>query len=105
MIYRLKLDQLSLNRPSVEEKEGISKHLWPYEARTRNLTYSSPLYVDVEQTTYTVDPETNIEVGLLNLLGPRLSSLRASQRSWHTGFLAVTCQDVTYARTFETQTL
>lgn len=68
VIYRLKLDQLSLNRPSVEEKEGISKHLWPYEARTRNLTYSSPLYVDVEQTTYTVDPETNIEVGLFFLL-------------------------------------
>ncbi|KYF41722.1 DNA-directed RNA polymerase II RPB2, partial [Toxoplasma gondii TgCatPRC2] len=61
VIYRLKMDQLSLNRPSVEEKEGISKHLWPYEARTRNLTYSSPLYVDVEQTTYTVDPETGAE--------------------------------------------
>jgi DNA-directed RNA polymerase II subunit RPB2 len=38
ILYRLKFGQLSLNRPSVEDKEGESRYLWPSEARLRNLT-------------------------------------------------------------------
>lgn len=38
LLYRLKFGQLSLNQPSVEDKEGQSRHLWPGEARLRNLT-------------------------------------------------------------------
>lgn len=38
IMYRLKFGQLSLNRPSTEDAEGESRHLWPTEARLRNLT-------------------------------------------------------------------
>lgn len=40
IMYKLKFGQLSLNRPSTEESEGgdTSRHLWPNEARFRNLT-------------------------------------------------------------------
>lgn len=38
VLYRLKFGQLSLNRPSAEDKEGESRHLWPNEARLRTLT-------------------------------------------------------------------
>ncbi|KAH0473671.1 MAG: uncharacterized protein KVP18_001686 [Porospora cf. gigantea A] len=51
VVYRLKFSQLSLNRPSIEEKEGSVKHLWPQEARLRSLTYAAPVYVDIEQET------------------------------------------------------
>ncbi|KAL8453467.1 hypothetical protein Emag_001840 [Eimeria magna] len=60
--YRLKFGQLSLNRPAAQEKEGMQKNLWPQESRTRNLTYSSSLFVAIEQTTYKIDPITNEEI-------------------------------------------
>ncbi|KAF8819096.1 hypothetical protein IE077_000207, partial [Cardiosporidium cionae] len=61
IFYRLKFGQLSLNRPILEEKEGQRKNLWPHEARIRNLTYASPVFVDIEQSTYIVDPKTEKE--------------------------------------------
>ncbi|OEH75128.1 DNA-directed RNA polymerase II subunit [Cyclospora cayetanensis] len=60
--YRLKFGQLSLNRPAAQEKEGLQKNLWPQESRTRNLTYSSSLFVSIDQTTYKIDPITNEEI-------------------------------------------
>eukprot|EP00922_Rhytidocystis_sp_ex-Travisia-forbesii_P064504 GHVS01095837.1.p1 GENE.GHVS01095837.1~~GHVS01095837.1.p1 ORF type:complete len:1128 (-),score=165.84 GHVS01095837.1:90-3473(-) len=57
VLYRIKFTQLSLNRPSFDEKEGIVKHLWPQEARLRNLTYASPVYVDISQETYKLDDD------------------------------------------------
>nr|PVC49472.1 DNA-directed RNA polymerase [Theileria orientalis] len=52
VLYRLKFGQLSLNKPSVEEKDGVFKHIWPQEARLRNLTYASQVYIDIEQQTF-----------------------------------------------------
>ncbi|AFZ81227.1 DNA-directed RNA polymerase II subunit, putative [Theileria equi strain WA] len=59
--YRLKFGQLSLNKPCVEEKDGVFKHIWPQEARLRNLTYASQIYVDIEQETYLKDETTGAE--------------------------------------------
>ena len=53
-VYSLKFGQLSLNKPSVEEVDGALTTLTPNQARLRNLTYSSPLYVNIKQTTYAV---------------------------------------------------
>eukprot|EP00921_Rhytidocystis_pertsovi_P011113 GHVQ01017903.1.p1 GENE.GHVQ01017903.1~~GHVQ01017903.1.p1 ORF type:complete len:1213 (-),score=132.68 GHVQ01017903.1:161-3799(-) len=55
VMYKIKFTQLSLNRPSFDEREGLLKHLWPHEARLRNLTYASPVYVDIVQETYRID--------------------------------------------------
>ncbi|OII72640.1 RNA polymerase beta subunit [Cryptosporidium andersoni] len=52
--YVLKFGQLSLSRPSVEEREGVARGLWPSEARLRSLTYASPVFVDAEQKIYRI---------------------------------------------------
>src|SRR5699024_178462 len=54
LVYRLKFGQLVLSRPTMEEREGESRPIWPQEARLRNLTYSAPLFVHIEQETFRV---------------------------------------------------
>jgi DNA-directed RNA polymerase II subunit RPB2 len=36
-----------ISKPTVKENEGVTSSLFPHEARLRNLTYASPIYVDV----------------------------------------------------------
>nr|GMC70456.1 DNA-directed RNA polymerase II subunit RPB2-like [Ipomoea batatas] len=48
-IYRIKFTQIYLSRPMMTESDGETNTLFPKAARLRNLTYSSPLYVDVEK--------------------------------------------------------
>lgn len=48
--YQLKFEQIYLSKPTHWEKDGAPKPMMPNEARLRNLTYSSPLYVDVSKT-------------------------------------------------------
>lgn len=45
--YELKLGTVMLSRPSVTEGDGATTIMLPQEARLRNLTYASPLYLDV----------------------------------------------------------
>ena len=47
--YEVKFGQLSLSRPTQTEHDGTVQPMMPNEARLRNLTYSSPLYVDIER--------------------------------------------------------
>ncbi|CAD6944691.1 unnamed protein product [Tilletia controversa] len=47
--YELNFGQLQLSRPNMTESDGSVAPLWPMEARTRNLTYSSPLFLHVSQ--------------------------------------------------------
>ncbi|KAK0539902.1 DNA-dependent RNA polymerase II [Tilletia horrida] len=47
--YELTFGQLQLSRPNMTESDGSVAPLWPMEARTRNLTYSSPLFLHVSQ--------------------------------------------------------
>ncbi|KAI0989118.1 hypothetical protein GJ496_000338 [Pomphorhynchus laevis] len=46
----IKFDQIYLSKPTHWEKDGTPTHLWPNEARLRNLTYSAPLYVDISES-------------------------------------------------------
>ncbi|VEV54861.1 DNA-directed RNA polymerase II subunit RPB2, putative [Plasmodium vinckei vinckei] len=62
IIYSLKFGQLSLDRPFFDEKNLINKNLWPQEARLRNLTYSSAIYIDIEQSTYMIDEITKKQI-------------------------------------------
>ncbi|ESO11076.1 hypothetical protein HELRODRAFT_72376 [Helobdella robusta] len=45
--YQLKFEQIYLSKPTHWEKDGAPSPMMPNEARLRNLTYSSPLYVDI----------------------------------------------------------
>ncbi|GMR39902.1 hypothetical protein PMAYCL1PPCAC_10097, partial [Pristionchus mayeri] len=45
--FILKFEQIYLSKPTHWEKDGAPTPMMPNEARLRNLTYSSPLYVDI----------------------------------------------------------
>jgi DNA-directed RNA polymerase II subunit RPB2 len=45
--YELRWGQVYLARPTVTEMDGSVVTIFPQEARLRNLTYSSPIYLDV----------------------------------------------------------
>ncbi|MCL7047334.1 hypothetical protein MKW94_006641 [Papaver nudicaule] len=46
-VYKIKFGQIYLSKPVMTEADGETSTLFPRDARLRNLTYSSPLYVDV----------------------------------------------------------
>ena len=48
--YILKFEQIYLSKPTHWEKDGAPCPMMPNEARLRNLTYCSPLYVDITKT-------------------------------------------------------
>ncbi|KDD76893.1 domain 6 of RNA polymerase Rpb2 [Helicosporidium sp. ATCC 50920] len=58
--YEIRFGQIYLSRPTFVEADGETVVLFPKEARLRNLTYASPLYVDVERrvTTRRRTPDT-----------------------------------------------
>lgn len=45
--YEIEFGKIYLSRPTMTEADGSTKPMYPQEARLRNLTYSSPLYVDM----------------------------------------------------------
>ena len=45
--YYLKFTDIKIGMPMIQE--DFNKHLTPNECRIRDLTYSAPIYVDVEQ--------------------------------------------------------
>ncbi|CAD5207207.1 unnamed protein product [Bursaphelenchus okinawaensis] len=49
-MFSLKFGQIYLSKPTHWEKDGAPTGMMPNEARLRNLTYSSPLYVDISKT-------------------------------------------------------
>lgn len=47
-------------QPTSVEKDGTVTNMFPHEARLRNLTYSAPLYVDVQLNQYQVSRDLNV---------------------------------------------
>lgn len=45
--YQIKFGQVLLSHPAMTEGDGSTNKMLPMEARLRNLTYSSPLYMDM----------------------------------------------------------
>jgi DNA-directed RNA polymerase II subunit RPB2 len=61
-VFQIKFNQVYLSKPVVIEKDGSVTNMHPHEARLRNLTYSSPLYCDIECKTYDAeDLDTPLE--------------------------------------------
>mmetsp|Transcript_8656 Transcript_8656/g.25884 ORF Transcript_8656/g.25884 Transcript_8656/m.25884 type:complete len:344 (-) Transcript_8656:2933-3964(-) len=40
-------NQVYVSKPTATEKDGTTSNMFPHEARLRNMTYASPIYVDV----------------------------------------------------------
>jgi DNA-directed RNA polymerase II subunit RPB2 len=47
--YEIKFGQIYLSRPTITEADGSVVPVFPQEARLRNLTYSSPLYIEMKK--------------------------------------------------------
>jgi DNA-directed RNA polymerase beta subunit len=46
--FTIQFGQIYLSKPTIRESDGVVRPLHPNQARLRNLTYASPLYVDVK---------------------------------------------------------
>lgn len=55
--FTMKFEQIYLSKPTHWEKDGTPSAMMPNEARLRNLTYSSPLYVDITKTVFDAEEE------------------------------------------------
>ena len=55
--YNVSFGQVYLSKPTMTESDQTTSQMYPHEARLRNLTYSAPLYVDVECVTLRPSPD------------------------------------------------
>lgn len=49
--FIINFGQIYLSKPTMTESDGVTQAMLPNEARLRNLTYSAPLYVDINKRT------------------------------------------------------
>ncbi len=45
--FRIKFGKVKVEKPVIKEADGSTRSIFPNEARTRNLTYISPVYVEI----------------------------------------------------------
>ena len=50
--YEISFGKIYLAKPSMTESDGVSHAMYPQEARLRNLTYASGLFVEIRKRTY-----------------------------------------------------
>lgn len=60
LVFEIHFGQVYLSKPTTVEKDGTVTNMFPHEARLRNLTYSAPLYVDVQLNQYQVPKDVNV---------------------------------------------
>mmetsp|Transcript_137202 Transcript_137202/g.237569 ORF Transcript_137202/g.237569 Transcript_137202/m.237569 type:complete len:1210 (-) Transcript_137202:129-3758(-) len=58
-VYSWKFGQMNINKPTQESPDGAIDPLLPKEARLRNMSYASPVFVDIKQQVYSLDEEGN----------------------------------------------
>jgi DNA-directed RNA polymerase subunit B len=45
--FKIKLGKVRIPKPTIKEADGAVRQITPFEARTRDLTYSSPIFVEM----------------------------------------------------------
>src|SRR3989344_4066819 len=45
--FEIKLGKIEVGKPELTESDGSTSQIMPYEARLRNLTYSAPIYLEI----------------------------------------------------------
>ncbi|KAH3679597.1 hypothetical protein WICMUC_000829 [Wickerhamomyces mucosus] len=50
--YEITFGKIFLSRPTMTEADGTTTQMFPQEARLRNLTYASPLFVEMDKVIY-----------------------------------------------------
>jgi len=65
----VKLGKATVGKPVVIEYDGSRRELWPMEARTRDLTYSAPIYLEMTIVVNGVEKKTeNVYIGELPVM-------------------------------------
>ena len=57
---KIKLGEFKIGSPSVKEADGSIREILPLEARTRNLTYSAPMFVEMTPVLNNIESESMI---------------------------------------------
>ncbi len=45
--FKIRLDKIWVQKPEITEADGSKRHLWPIEARLRNISYSAPIFMEI----------------------------------------------------------
>jgi DNA-directed RNA polymerase subunit B len=56
--FKIKLGKFKIGEPSVKEADGSIREILPLEARIRNLTYSSPMFVEMTPVLNNIESDT-----------------------------------------------
>lgn len=85
-----RLDEIRFESPQVRESDGTVNLIYPQEARHRNLTYASPMYLHIQlitggnQEPKSVFRESEVKIGELPIMvrseGCNLNGLSATER-------------------------
>ena len=62
--YSVNFDKVFISKPVIYEN-GVSKPMYPYEARMRNLSYDATVFVNINHKLEIIDPKTK-EVEVIN---------------------------------------
>ena len=62
VIYEFKFDNIYVPNPTVIEESRELKNITPQDSRIRNLTYESPVYIDVIQIIHKENEEPNTTI-------------------------------------------
>ncbi|MEM5804760.1 MAG: DNA-directed RNA polymerase subunit B [Candidatus Aenigmatarchaeota archaeon] len=66
---QIRLGKVTLGEPVVREADGTVRKIMPVEARLRDLSYSSPIYVEMTPVVNNVEQETaNVHIGDLPIM-------------------------------------
>ncbi len=66
--YDIKFGAIELGEPRVVEVDGTNREVYPREARIRNLTYSAPLYLEIELNDEGKETYDNVNIGDLPIM-------------------------------------
>jgi len=56
--FKIKIGRFKLGEPSIKEADGSMRNILPMEARIRNLTYATPMYVEMTPVLNKIESET-----------------------------------------------
>ncbi|RYH08862.1 hypothetical protein EON65_40585 [archaeon] len=59
--HRIKFGQIYVTQPVIYEADGEQRELYPQEARLRNLTYQSQIFVDVKVEEFKLDEDGKVD--------------------------------------------
>jgi DNA-directed RNA polymerase subunit B len=67
--FKIRLGKVRIPKPSIKEADGAVREITPMEARTRDLTYASPIFVDLVPIINGVEQEPQeVKIGKLPIM-------------------------------------